>query len=64
MGFTMHDQANTPTHLLTLAVGDVTGDGRPDLVTGGGHMSWPYDRMSRVTVWTNGWAARGGATPP
>lgn len=64
MVFTMHDLTNTPTHLLTLAVGDVTGDGRPDLVTGGAHMSWPYDRMSRVTVWTNRWAARPVATPP
>ena len=44
-----------PTHLVTLAVGDLTGDGRPDLVTGGMHMSWPYDRMSRLTLWTNTW---------
>ena len=38
--------------------GDLTGDGRPDLVTGGMHMSWPYDRMSRVTMWTNRVARR------
>lgn len=55
MAFTMRDIARSPTHLLTLAIGDLTGDGRPDLVTGGAHMSWPYDRMSRVTVWTNRW---------
>jgi len=53
MQFTMHDHANTPTHLLTLAVGDLNRDQRPDLVTGGAHMSGPYDRMSRVTVWLN-----------
>ena len=39
--FTLHDLASAPTHLVTLAVGDLTGDGRPDLVTGGMHMSWP-----------------------
>ena len=57
--FTMHDLSASPTHLITLAIGDVTGDGRPDLVTGGMHVSWPYDRMSRVTLWTN----RGIAKP-
>lgn len=56
--FTAHDVTNTPTHLLTLAVGDLDGDGRPDLVTGGMHMSWPYDRLSRLMVWMNPWAGR------
>ena len=60
--FTMRDLASSPTHLVTLAIGDVTGDGRPDLVTGGMHVSWPYDRMSRVTLWTNRWGAK-PATP-
>ena len=58
MTFTLHDLASTPTHLLTLAIGDLTGDGRPDLVTGGMHMSWPYDRLSRITTWTNEWRPR------
>jgi len=53
--FALRDVANTPTHLLALAIGDLTGDGQPDLVTGGMHMSWPYDRLSRLTIWTNGW---------
>ena len=56
MQFMMRDVANAPTHLVTLAAGDVSGDGRPDLVTGGMHMSGPYDRMSRVTLWTNNWS--------
>jgi hypothetical protein len=58
MRFTMRDLSNTPTHLLTLAIGDVTGDARPDLVTGGAHMSWPYDRMSRLLLWTNQWPGK------
>ena len=61
MGFTMRDLSNTPTHLLTLAIGDVTGDRKPDLVTGGAHVSWPYDRMSRLMLWTNQWP--GGTAP-
>lgn len=64
MGFTRHDVTNSPTHLLTLAIGDLTGDGRPDLVTGGAHMSWPYDRMSRVTAWVNRWPGVPAAVEP
>jgi len=55
--FTLRDVASAPTHLVTLAAGDLTGDGRPDLVTGGMHMSWPYDRLSRLTLWINQWPA-------
>ena len=64
MRFTLHDLASTPTHLITLAIGDLNGDKRPDLVTGGMHMSWPFDRLSRVMVWTNNWNGSGNATPP
>jgi hypothetical protein len=51
--FTAHRIATSPTHLITLAVGDLDGNGTPDLVTGGMHISRPYDRMSRITVWNN-----------
>jgi FG-GAP-like repeat len=54
--FTLRDLASAPTHLVTLAIGDLDGDRRPDLVTGGMHMSWPYDRLSRLTVWMNQWS--------
>lgn len=57
MQFTLRDLATTPTHLLTLAIGDLDGDRKPDLVTGGAHMSWPYDRLSRLMIWINQWPA-------
>ena len=60
MRFTVRGIATTPTHLITVAVGDLNGDGRSDLATGGMHMSGPYDRMSRVMIWSN----RAGNAPP
>ncbi len=59
MRFSMRGLASTPTHLITVAIDDVNGDGRPDLATGGMHISRPYDRLSRLTLWTNGWPASG-----
>jgi FG-GAP-like repeat len=58
--FRLHGLANAPTHLITLGVGDLDGDGRIDLVTGGLHASRPYDRMSRISWWTREaqWRAR------
>ncbi len=55
MRFHRHDLANTPTHLVTLAVGDFDADGEMDAVTGGLHAYPPYDRMERVTLWRNEW---------
>jgi FG-GAP-like repeat len=50
--FALHGLANAPTHLITLGAGDFDGDGRADLITGGLHASRPYDRMSRISLWT------------
>ncbi|HIA49286.1 MAG TPA: VCBS repeat-containing protein [Acidobacteria bacterium] len=55
MGFTRRILATEPTHLLALASADMDGDGLVDLVTGAMHVSPPYDRMSRVTLWRNTW---------
>jgi len=52
LGFTRHDIAASPTHLNTVDTGDLDGDGRPDAVTGGMHISRPYDRLGRVTLWS------------
>jgi len=49
--FTVHPIASSPTHLLTVAVGDLDGDGKPDAATGGMHISRPYDRIGRITAW-------------
>lgn len=40
-----------PTHLITVAAGDLDGDGVPELVTGGFHMYPPWTNMSRITLW-------------
>jgi hypothetical protein len=51
MAFTPQVVAHAPTHLITCAVGDVDGEGRPVIVTGGFHAYPPWDRTSRITVW-------------
>jgi hypothetical protein len=43
--------AHAPTHLITAAVGDLDGDGRSVIVTGGFHAFPPYDQRSNITLW-------------
>lgn len=49
--FTPVPLAQVPTHLITAAVGDLDGDGVPEIVTGGFHAYPPYKHMSRLTLW-------------
>lgn len=49
--FTAVPLAHAPTHLLALAVGDIDGDGRPEILTGGFHIYPPWTNMSRITLW-------------
>jgi len=49
--FTPVPLAHTPTRLITVAAGDLDGNGVPVLVTGGFFVYPPYTDMNRVTLW-------------
>lgn len=51
--FKKHTIAKTPTHLITMEIGDFNNDGLSDLVTAGVYVYPPYDNMDRVTLWLN-----------
>jgi hypothetical protein len=53
MQFTLHNIASSPTHLITLEMGDFNNDGLMDFASGGMHAYPPLDRMGRVTLWMN-----------
>lgn len=44
---------SSPTHRVTVAIGDLDGDGRHDILTGGLYAFGPYDRLGRITAWLN-----------
>ncbi|HTO04135.1 MAG TPA: VCBS repeat-containing protein [Opitutus sp.] len=51
MNFTLHVLAHAPIQLITCAVGDLDGSGKPSIVTAGFYSYPPYDRMDRITLW-------------
>ena len=53
MQFTLREISRDPTHLLCCDPGDFNNDGLMDLVTGGMHTYPPFNRMGRITLWTN-----------
>jgi hypothetical protein len=53
MQFIQHEITRDPTHLLTCEPGDFNGDGLIDVITGGMHTYPPFDRVARITLWTN-----------
>jgi len=53
MQYVKRNITNDPTHLLVLEPGDFNNDGLMDFVTGGMYPYPPFDRMSRITLWTN-----------
>ena len=53
--FTAHALAASPTSQITVAAGDLTGNGRADVIAGGLYDIVPrYERFGRVTLWENG----------
>lgn len=49
--FTPWQIDDRPTHLVTVACGDLNRDGRDDIVAGGLYLVPPFDRASGVNVW-------------
>lgn len=49
--FTPWQLASDPIHLVTVACGDINGDGSPDIVAGGLNMRAPFERAARVVAW-------------
>ncbi|MFH1299948.1 MAG: VCBS repeat-containing protein, partial [Planctomycetota bacterium] len=44
---------NNPIHLVTVAVGDLNGDGVDDLAAGGLNLRKPFQRIGRISAWLN-----------
>jgi hypothetical protein len=51
MNFTPHVLAQAPIQLVSCAVGDLDGSGRPAVVAGAFHAYPPFERMGRLTLW-------------
>ncbi len=52
-GFSRHPLDDTPTALVSLAVGDLDGDGRVDVLAGAMNVMPPFVRIGRMAAWTH-----------
>ncbi|MCA8982593.1 MAG: VCBS repeat-containing protein [Planctomycetaceae bacterium] len=51
--FTPWQIDNQPIHLVAVAVGDLNGNGRPDIVAGALNLRKPFERIGRLSLWWN-----------
>lgn len=56
--FTPWQIGTTPLHLVTVAAGDLTGNGRPDIVAGSLNVRRPYRHLGRISAWFNAGGAK------
>lgn len=49
--FTSWQIDSEPIHLVTVATGDINGDGIIDIVTGSLNLRKPFERIGRITAW-------------
>ena len=52
--FTTWQIGSTPLHLVTVAVGDLNGNGKPDIVAGSLNVRRPHRHLGRISAWING----------
>ncbi len=51
--FTPWQIASTPLHLVTVATGDLDGDGLPEIVAGSLNVRQPHQNPGRISAWWN-----------
>ena len=56
--------ADRPIRLITVAAGDLDGDGRDDILAGGFRWFPPHDRLGNLTVWLNGGRSEASGAEP
>ncbi|TVQ00881.1 MAG: VCBS repeat-containing protein [Planctomycetaceae bacterium] len=52
--FTPWQIASHPMHLVTVAAGDIDGDGLPDIVAGSLNVRRPHAQAGRISAWVSG----------
>lgn len=62
--FEVQKITTSPIKFGCLDVVDINGDDRPDILTGGLHVMPPFERMARLSIWTNEGPRRLGSAEP